>query len=102
MDVTANDSLRSKVFDSGNVVGCLLALLLEVGKRDSCPLLDQTCLDGHSFSPTFKKLCTTMFNVCMSNYTKELNDIVHSNKKRASTINPKAGPSARKSVKLQS
>ena len=102
VDVTANDSLRVKVFDCGNVVGCLLALLLEVGKRDSCPLLDQTCLDGHSFSPTFKKLCTTMFNVCMSNYTKELNDIVHSSKKRASNINPKAGPSARKSVKLQS
>ena len=102
VDVTANDSLRIKVFDSGNAVGCLLALLLEVGKRESCPILEQTCLAGHSFSPTFKKLSTTMFNVCMSNYTKELNDIVHSSKKRASNINPKAGPSARKSVKLQS
>ena len=101
-DVTENNSVKKKVFSSVNTHECLMALIVEVAKKESSEVIEQRCSDGHSFEASFKKLCSAMFNMCLTNYVQEVNDKIHEGRKRAQKVNPKSGPKARKAAKLQS
>lgn len=101
-DMVTNEPVRKKVFASVNSHECLLVLIYEVAKQESSEVLEQKCTEGHSFDGSFKRLCSTMFNMCLSNYTQEVNDVVHEGRKRVQKVSPKSGPRARKAAKLQS
>ena len=63
--------------------------------------LEVTCENGHNFAKTFlPKFGRKMFNLCTSNYVRDLNSAIHETKKR--TLQSKSCQASRKIQKLQS
>ena len=74
--------------------------------ENAVTILNQTCKEGHKFSERIKSIGDRVFNTFSKNFTAEINDKIHMEKKRKpkdeSKDDPKKNSSARKIKKLQS
>jgi len=78
-----------------------LAVFVETSSELMKIIGECDCVSGHSFKNTLlPKIASKMFNLCTSNYVRDINSKIHEAKKRS--FSPKGNPNARKIKKLQS
>ena len=65
-------------------------------------ILDQTCQESHKFAERIKSIGDRIFNTFSKNFTGEINDEIHADKKRIKSDNPKECSAAKKVKKQKS
>ena len=84
--IVANEELKKSLLNSSfprQTFACLFDLLLS--SNDNTAMIETIqCKSGHSFSSSIPKLARVMFNIFSKNLISEVNDKIHSGKKRGS------------------
>ena len=65
------------------------------------PLVNAKCTENHPFRPFFRRIVTSVFNCIGKNLAKELNSVIHLEKKRKATILAENGKHSTDSKKIQ-
>ena len=60
----------------------LEAFLSKLNEKETEPIMEAKCSDGHEFKTNIKKVIGTMFNIFALNMIRECNNSIHADRKR--------------------